>query len=169
MPAPMRPILRVLIPAIVVLAAWLAWPYLESDSAQVLKQHERVLGLASDQKWLAVTEAMALEYEDQWSMNRADSVALAEELLAGFIILDIEWNTAEVTVNGNIAIIRGTAKLTGRGLGPGNQYVMDRVNELKEPWVFTWRKDSTGPRGWKLLSLRNNGLGGPLPENALKR
>jgi hypothetical protein len=45
---------------------------------------------------------------------------------------------------------------------------MDRVNELKEPWVFTWRKDGSGPRGWKLLSLRNSGLGGPMVEDALK-
>src|SRR3954467_12147608 len=111
MPAPMRPILRVLIPALVVLAAWLAWPYLQSDSAQVLHQHQRVLGLASDQKWTAVTDAMALEYEDQWNMNRTDSVALAEELLTGFITLEIEWTTAEVTVNGNIAKVRGMAKL----------------------------------------------------------
>jgi hypothetical protein len=164
----MRRTLRFLIPAVVVLAAWFAWPYLESDKAQLLRQHQHVLALASSQKWDAVTESMALEYEDQWSQNRADSVALAEEILTGFITLDIEWTTAEITLNGNLAKVRGTAKLTGRGLSPVNQFVMDRVNNLKEPWVFTWRRDGRGPRGWKLLSLRNTGLGGPLPEDALK-
>jgi hypothetical protein len=165
----MRRAIRLLIPALTVLAVWLAWPYLESDKAQVLRQHQRVLSLAADQKWDAVTASMALEYEDQWSQNRAESVAHAEEILTGFITLDIEWTTAEVTVNDNIAKVRGTAKLAGRGLSPANQYVMDRVNALKEPWVFTWRRDGRGPGGWKLLALRNTELGGPLPEDALKQ
>lgn len=163
----MQRFIRILIPAAVVLVVWLLWPYFESTKAQVLRQHARVLALASDRDWEAVTESMALEYEDQWSLNRGDSVKLAEEILMGFITLDIEWTTTEVTINGNIAKVRGTAKLRGRGLG-ASQMVMDRVNEVKEPWVFTWRKDGSGPRGWKLLSLRNTGLGGPLPEDALK-
>lgn len=165
----MRRVIQVLIPALVVLAVWLAWPYLESDKAQLMRQHQRLLALASDQKWNAVTECIALEYEDQWSMDRAESVALATEMLTGFITLDIEWTTAEVTINDNLAKVRGTAKMSGHGLGPANQFVMDRVNNLEEPWVFTWRRDGRGPRGWKLLSLRNNGLGGPLPEDALER
>src|SRR6188768_474228 len=127
----MRRTIRFLIPAVVVLAAWLAWPYLESDKAQLLRQHQRILALAASQKWDAVTECLALEYEDQWSQNRADSVALAEEILSGFLTLDIEWTTAEVTLNGNLAKVRGTAKLNGRGFGPANQFVMDRVNHLE--------------------------------------
>lgn len=158
---------RLLIPAAVVLIAWLVWPYLQSDEAQMLRQHSRVLDLAADRKWEAVTESMALEYEDQWSQNRLDSVALAEEVFMGFITLDIEWTTEEVTMNGNVAKVRGTVKLKGRGLG-ASDLIMSRVNEVKEPWVFTWRKDGSGPKGWKLLSLRNTALGGPLPEDALK-
>ncbi len=168
MPTVMHRTIRVLIPAAVVLATWLAWPYLESDKAQVLRQHRHILDLAESRDWDAVTACMALEYEDQWSQNRADSVALAEELFTGFITIDLEWTTAEVTMNGNIAKVRGTAKLHGRGMG-ASQLIMDRVNAVTEPWVFTWRKDGRGPRGWKLLSLRNTALGGPLPEDALNQ
>lgn len=163
----MQRIIRLLIPAAVVLAAWLVWPYLQSDEKQVLHQHARVLALAADRKWPAVIESMALEYEDQWSQNRGDSVAMAEEVFMGFITLEIEWTTLEVTVNDNIAKVRGTAKLRGRGLG-ASDLIVNRVNEVTEPWVFTWRKDGRGPKGWKLLSLRNKSLGGPLPEDALK-
>jgi hypothetical protein len=163
----MRRTLRFLIPAITVLAVWLAWPYLESDEAQLLRQHRHILDLAESRNWDAIIECMALEYEDQWSQNRTDSVGLAEQVLTGFITIDIEWETAEVTMNGNVAKIRGTARLQGRGVG-ASELVKDRVNALQEPWVFTWRKDGRGPKGWKLLSLRNHGLGGPLPENALQ-
>jgi hypothetical protein len=164
----MRRLIRFLIPAVVVLAVWLAWPYFESDEAQLLRQQKRILTLASDGKWKTVTESIALEYEDQWSMNRIEAVKLAEELLMGFITLDIEWMEPEVTINGNIAKVRGIARMHGTGMGP-SQAVKDQVNALKEPWVFTWRKDGSGAQGWKLLSLRNNELGGPLPEHALKR
>ena len=160
--------LRFVIPAVVVLAVWLLRPFFQPVESQVLHQHRRVLALAADRDWEAVIDSMALEYEDQWSMNRLDSVELAKEILNGFITLSIEWTTAEVTVNGNIAKVRGAAKLSGRGLGASG-LVMDRVNRVSEPWVFTWRKDGRGPRGWKLLSLRNPGLGGPLPEDALRR
>ncbi len=163
----MRRVIRFLIPAAVVLIAWLVWPYFESDQAQVERQHRRVLDLAADRNWEAVTESLALEYEDQWSMNRTDSVANAEELLMSFITLEIEWTTHEVTMNGNIAKIRGTAKLKGRGIGASDM-IMSQVNAVTEPWVFTYRKDGKGPKGWKLLSLRNTALGGPLPEDAVK-
>lgn len=161
----MKRLIQLLIPAVVVLLAWLVWPYLESDKAQVERQHRRVLDLAADRDWEAVTKSMALEYEDQWSMNRTDSVAHAEELLMSFITLEIEWTTQEVTVNDNIAKIRGTARLRGRGLG-ASEVIMNQVNAVTQPWVFTWRRDGSGPRGWKLLSVRNTGLGGPLPEDA---
>ena len=147
---------------------WLVWPWFEPDEAQVLRQHRRVLDLAADRSWEEVTDSLALEYEDQWSLNRHDAVALATEILNGFITLQIEWTTAEVTVNGNVAKVRGVAKLSGRGLGASG-LVTDRVNALTEPWVFTWRRDGRGPRKWKLLSLRNSALGGPLPEDVLQR
>lgn len=160
--------IRLLIPAAVVLFAWLVWPYLESSAAQVERRQRRIIALAEKRDWDGVTECIALEYEDQWSQNRADSVVLAQELLAGFFMLDIEWTTSEVTVNDNIAKVRGMARITGNGAG-ASQFVKDRVNQIKQPWVFTWRKDGWRPSDWKLLSLRNAELGGPLPENALRR
>ncbi len=157
----------ILIPAVIVLLVWLVWPYLESADAQVRHQQEGIIKLAADRDWDAVTGRMSYEYEDQWSMNRTDSVALAQELLQGFLALDIEWTTAEITVNGNIAKVRGTVKMTGSGVGASSM-VLSRVNSIQEPWVFTWRKDGWKPSGWHLRSLKNAELGGPLPENALR-
>lgn len=158
---------RLLIPATIVVMVWFAWPYLESSQARVERQQKRIIAHAADRNWEGVTELLALEYEDQWSMNRTDAVALAEELLQGFIMLDIEWTTTEITVNENIAKVRGAARLSGNG-GGVSALVKERVNQLTQPWVFTWRKDGRRPDDWRLLSLRNPGLGGPLPENALK-
>lgn len=163
----MKRTFRLLIPAIVVLLVWLAWPYLESPRAQVERRQRNIVAHAADRDWEAVRACLALEYEDQWSMNRTDAVALAEELLQGFIALDIEWTTAEITVNENIAKVRGTARLSGNGAG-ASLLVKERINQLVQPWVFTWRRDGGKPDDWKLLSLRNAGLGGPLPENALE-
>ena len=145
-----------------------AWPYLQSKSGQAQRRHEQIIKLAAKRNWDAVTEMLATDYEDQWSMSRVDSVNLAKEMLQAFLVLNIEWKTDEITVNENIAKIRGHAKLSGSGVG-FSQTIMDTVNNLKEPWVFTWRTDGWKPDDWKLLSLRNTELGGPLPVDVLKK
>lgn len=93
---------------------------------------------------------------------------LAREMLQTFLVLNIDWTTDEITVNENIAKVRGHAKLSGSGVG-FSQHIMDLVNQLSEPWVFTWRTDGWKPDDWKLLSLKNQELGGPLPIDALRK
>jgi hypothetical protein len=165
----MRTFIRILIPAVVVFTVWLAWPYLESDKAQVMRQHKRLLALASDRKWDVAKESIAEDYADQWGLTRQESVETARDLLASFFMVEIEWTPQEeVSVNDNIAKVRGFAKITGSGGGP-SEYIKTEVNTLKQPWVFTWRRDSRGPHGWKLVSVRNAGLDGVAPKDALEK
>ena len=77
---------------------------------------------------------------------------LAREMLQTFLVLNIDWTTDEITVNENIAKVRGHAKLSGSGVG-FSQHIMDLVNQLSEPWVFTWRTDGWKPDDWKLIFL----------------
>ena len=161
-------IIRLIIVSVIgFVLSWL-WPYVQSKSGQVQRRQEQIIKLAAKRNWDAVTAMIATEYEDQWSMNREDSVNLAKEMLQAFIALNIEWTTDEITVNDNIAKIRGRARMSGSGVG-FSQTVMDMVNALDEPWTFTWRTDGWKPDDWKLLSLRNKGLGGPLPVNAINK
>lgn len=161
-------IIRLLVVSVIGTALSWLWPYVQSKNGQVQRRQDQIIRLASKRNWDAVTAMIATEYEDQWSMNREDSVNLAHEMLQAFLSLEITWKTDEITVSDNMAKVRGHARINGSGVG-FSQTVKDMVNALEEPWVFTWRTDGWKPDDWKLLSLRNKGLGGPLPVDAIKK
>ncbi|HSI63219.1 MAG TPA: hypothetical protein VLE43_08865 [Candidatus Saccharimonadia bacterium] len=150
--------LRYLIPAVLaLLVVWLAWPYLQSDQRQVEKVHRKLITQAAKRNWVEAEKFLAEDYTDQWELDRAEAIPLAAELFQGFLYLNIEWETTEVTVNDGIAKVRGIAKMNGSGGGLSTT-IMNKVNALEEPWVFTWRKQSKKPDSWKLVSVRNDGL-----------
>jgi hypothetical protein len=157
-------IIRLVIVLIIATLGTLVWPYLESKSGQVQRRQARLMKLASKRNWEAVTPMLAKDYEDQWGLDRTDSVSFFKEMLQGFIVLDIQWTTEAITVTENTAKVRGHAKVTGSGLGL-SQNVIDVTNNLKEPWVFTWRTNGWKPTDWELLSVSNSELGSPLQED----
>lgn len=155
----MRRFIRILIPALTVLIVWLVWPYMLSSEKQVEKRHRDLMSAASRRSWLEASEMMAADYKDQWESNREDAVTTAREILSGFIILDLEWKHDSLTVIGNTAQVQGLMHMEGKGMGVSSM-VMDRVNQTKKPWTFTWRKDGWKPTDWKLISVSNEELEG---------
>ncbi|HQZ27040.1 MAG TPA: hypothetical protein PK648_02735, partial [Verrucomicrobiales bacterium] len=53
-----------------------------------------------------------------------------------------------------------TAKLmiSGKPVGPAGLEVTRQVNLLKEPFVFTWEKQSFLPNSWRLVRVDNPAL-----------
>ena len=161
-------IIRLVIVLIIGTLGTLVWPYLESKSGQVQRRQLRIMKLASKRNWEAVTPMLAKDYEDQWGLDRTDSVNFFKEMLQGFIVLDIQWTTESITVTENTAKVRGHAKVTGSGLGL-SQNVIDVTNNLKEPWIFTWRTQGWKPTDWELLSVSNTELNSDVPVEPLKK
>lgn len=154
----MKRTLRYVIPAaFALLVVWLAWPYLQSDGRQAEKIHQRLIKQGAKRNWVEAEKFLAEDYTDQWELDRTEAMQLASELLQGFLYLNIEWETTEVTVNDGIAKVRGIAKMNGSGGGLSTT-IINKVNGLQEPWVFTWRKQSRKPDSWKLTSVSNDGL-----------
>jgi len=158
----MRRLILILITAFVLLfAAWFFWPFLESPAAQVERQHKELIKLAGQRYWTEAKALLAEDYEDQWGSRRDDSIELARQVFSGFLALDLQWKTTEVSVNEPVAKVRGTVHI--EGTGPSAQVINNEVNRLKEPWVFTWRKDGWKPSDWKLVSVKNAELEGIIP------
>ncbi len=155
----MRHYIRIIIPALTVLIVWLVWPYLASTEKQVANRHRDLVSAASRRSWQEVGEMMPADYKDQWGANREDAVSTARELFAGFIVLDLEWKQAELSVIGNTAQIQGSFRIEGNGMGISSM-IMDTINKVKKPWTFTWRKDGWKPTDWKLISVSNEELAG---------
>lgn len=151
--------LLILIPAIIVLIVWWFLPSMASPEKQVENRHEDLIAAASRRSWREVEEMMAADYQDEWEQKREDAVITARELLSGFLVLEIKWEQKSLTVTGNTAETTGLITMEGKGMG-ASEIVMDRVNHVKAPWVFTWRKDGPKPTDWKLISLSNEELAG---------
>lgn len=159
----MQRFIRFVIPVVIVFLAWLLWPFLQSASGQVTRMQETLIKAAAKRNWMEVKELMASDFQGMWELDREEATAEATEYFQGFLYLNIDWTTAEVTVNGEIAKVRGTMKMNGSGAGP-SQMIMNRVNALKEPWVFTWRKEGWKPKSWKLVSVTNQEIVSELPD-----
>jgi hypothetical protein len=152
-----RFLLRLIVVALLITAAWQVWPFLQSPEGQARKRHMSLFETVSKRNWKAVPAYLAESYEDQWGQKGPEAVEVARELLAGFIILEIRWEPTEAGANDNIVKLRGHARMEGNGLGI-SQILMTKVNQLQEPWVFTWQKDGWHPSGWRLISITNKEL-----------
>lgn len=149
----------ILVPAVIVLIVWLVLPYLASPEKQVEKRHQALIAAASRRSWRQVEEMIAADYQDEWKQKREDAVTTAREILSGFLVLDMTWHPESLKVIGNTAQAKGAITMDGKGMGV-SEIVMDRVNHVKAPWVFTWRKDGSKPTDWKLISVSNEELAG---------
>ncbi len=158
-PAFLKRAFLILIPAITVIIVWLVLPYLDSPEKQMEKRHLALISAASHRSWREVEEMIAADYKDEWEQKREDAVNTARQLLSGFLVLDMEWKQESLTIIGNTAQAKSMVTMDGKGMG-GSELVMNRVNQVKAPWVFTWRKDGPKPTDWKLISVSNEELSG---------
>lgn len=157
----MRRALPLILLGLLLLTGWIVWPYLQPAETQVSKCHEKLFSLAGQRYWSEASEWLSPEYHDQWENNRTQAIELAGEAFRGFIILDLKWETAEISVNEGekTAEIRGKISLEGSGAGI-SQMLITKVNNLKEPWLFTWKKEGGKPTSWRLISVKHPELEG---------
>jgi hypothetical protein len=155
-------ILRIVAINLVVSAVWFGGPFLKSSQTQALDQHERLVALVAHRNWKQTLALMAVDYHDAWDMNREEAVSLGHEVLQGFLMLDLAWKPTSVAQEGKTATITGFIKASGTGAG-FSQEVVSRLNNLREPFVFTWRKDGWKPDDWRLVSVKQTELAGGQP------
>ncbi len=149
---------RVLAINLVIGAIWFAWPFLRSAETQALNQHRHLLDRAAHRDWTRVFALMAEGYRDDWNPTREEAVALGRELFQGFLVLDLQWQPSSVVRDGKTATVTGFIKAEGTGAGL-SQEVINRVNRLRAPFVFIWRKDGWKPGDWRLVSVAQEELG----------
>jgi hypothetical protein len=145
-------ILRLLILNAVIGVIWFGVPFLKSPATQALEQHARLLEFASHRRWERAVPLMAVDYHDAWDMKREEAIAIAMQMLQSFLTLDLQWQLSSVKMEGNTAIITGRMKVAGNGLPPSAE-ILNYINDLREPFVFTWRKDGWKPRDWRLVHV----------------
>lgn len=135
------------VPAFALYLAWLWQPerQVRLHTTHFLKKVER-------RNWDAVRAFLADDYADRWEHDKESALTDAREVFRQFLFLTIENRTDSVTFTGDHAEARTIVKISGRG-GPLTELVMERVNSLREPFTFTWRRASGMPWDWQLTRI----------------
>ena len=68
----------------------------------------------------------------------------------------------QLSLAGDRATITARLVIGGRPVGPAGQEVMQQINRLEEPFVFTWERKSFLPGSWRLVRVDNAALPGDL-------
>jgi hypothetical protein len=98
-------------------------------------------------------------YADRWGFTGEKIVGTIVDAGSQFMAL--------VVTSGDQSIVFGeegeatvTARLllSGKPLGPIGNEVTRQINQLKEPFVFVWKKEGVLPSSWRLVSIDNAAL-----------
>lgn len=155
-------LLRILAVNLAISAIWFVWPFLKSGKTQALDQHQRLVSVVAHRNWKQTLALLADDYHDTWDMKREEAISVGHEILQSFIVLNLEWQTASITIDGNTATVSGMIKISGSGLGFTSE-IINKVNNLHEPFIFIWRKDGWKPGDWRLVKLTQPELVGLKP------
>lgn len=136
--------------ALVALALYTLW--LWQPERQVRLHTAHFLKKVERRNWDAMGEFMAADYRDRWEHDKESAVADAREVFRQFLFVTIENRTDSCELAGDSGTTRTVIKISGSG-GPVAQLVMERVNILRDPFVFAWRKASWKPWDWQLIGI----------------
>ena len=121
------------------------------------KQSDLIVGIEKRSPG-RIERLVAENYNDRWGFDREDAVLAIVDVGSQFLALVVTEDEKETVIEGKEATV--TARLTfgGNPIGPAGQEVVKRLNRLSEPFVFTWKKESFLPAGWRLVRIDNASL-----------
>lgn len=140
----------ILIGAVMLLIAWLAW--ILQPAQQVQRKFTNLLHQVEKRNWDQVRAAVSANYQDQWGLKREDLLRLSSEVFRQFFFVEITPVDPQIRVTGDSAELTAKLRLAGRGTGLA-EHGIARAAELKEPFIFIWKRESGKPWDWKLASV----------------
>ncbi|MDF1739318.1 MAG: hypothetical protein P1U86_09170 [Verrucomicrobiales bacterium] len=110
-----------------------------------------------------IQRLLSEEYSDRWEFTDEEIVEAVVDVGSQFMALVVtaEDQTLEINEDG-IAVVTAKLIVSGKPVGPAGQEATKRVNQLKSPFTFTWKKDSFLPTSWRLVKIDNPDLPGEL-------
>ncbi|MCH1407438.1 MAG: hypothetical protein L7V87_00255 [Verrucomicrobiales bacterium] len=121
------------------------------------KQSDLIVGIEKRSPG-RIERLVAENYSDRWGFDREDAVNAIVDVGSQFLALVVTEDEKETVIDGKEATV--TARLTfgGNPVGPAGHEVVKRLNQLDEPFVFTWKKESFLPASWRLVRIDNASL-----------
>ena len=143
---------RALLAAALLAAAALYAAWLWQPARQVRLHTAHFLGAVERRKWDRVQAFVADNYSDRWGHDKEFVLREAREVFRQFLFLTIQSDPAPPTLAGPDAEIRTPIRLAGV-CSPIAQFVVEKVNTLRAPFVFTWHHTGWQPWAWQLTRI----------------
>lgn len=123
-----------------------------SPGRQVRLHQQNLQKAVEKRKWERVGEFVADDYTDRWGQNRARALEHLPQAFQDFLAIGILNEDVVIRADGDRHIFEARIKIVGSG-GPLAQFVMDRVDGLKQPFSFAWRRQTWKPWDWRLVQI----------------
>ena len=136
--------------ALVVLAGFLAWNWQPEKQAGIQTAH--FLQAVERRNWEKVRAYLATNYTDRWGHDQALALEAAEQVFQQFLFLKVEHEIVSQAANRATGETRARVKISGSG-GALAQIAMERVNGLREPFLFSWKRQSWKPWDWQITRI----------------
>ncbi len=139
----------------VMIGLWLG--QLWQGEKQVSLHSEHLIRQIEIRNWSAAGDFIAADYHDDWGHNRAAILGRLGLALRYFSSLTINAPNPQVGVNSSAGWWSAKVQLDGSGTEFAPE-IIKRVNNLTEPFVLHWRRESWRPWDWKLVRVSNPAL-----------
>jgi hypothetical protein len=135
-----------------VLACFTVCLWLWQPERQVRRHTEALLEACEDRDWEELRALLADDYSDRWGHDKAEAADRARQVFAQFLFLKLEARELEVEEAEATGLARAHLVLQGRG-GPLAEMAIQRLAELRQPFVFRWQQRSWKPWDWQLVQV----------------
>ncbi len=136
-------------------ALWLIW--LWQPERQVRLHTTHFLKKVEQRNWNGARSFLARDFSDRWGHDASAALGDGHEVFSHFLFLTIESRVDHVDWQSPVATAHTLVKISGTG-DPIAQMVMEKVNTLREPFDFTWRRAGRVPWAWELTSIDHPAL-----------
>lgn len=118
-----------------------------------VRLHQRDLQRAVEKRnWTRVDGFVAADYSDRWGQNRALALEHLPQVFQDFLAIGILNEDVVIRADGDRRNFQARVRIVGSG-GMLARMVMDHVDGLKQPFTFTWRRQSWKPWDWQLVRI----------------
>jgi hypothetical protein len=105
-----------------------------------------------------IQRLVAEDYTDRWGFSRKEIVTSLVDVGSQFLTLVVKPEDGHLEIGDGTATFTTKLTIGGKPLGPVGQEATRQLNQLKQPFVFTWEKKSFLPASWKLIRVENPAL-----------
>jgi hypothetical protein len=105
-----------------------------------------------------IQRLVAEDYTDRWGFSRKEIVTSLVDVGSQFLALVVKSGDGRLHIEDGTATYTTKLTIGGKPLGPAGQEAMRQLNQLEEPFVFTWEKKSFLPASWRLVRVENASL-----------